>query len=83
MSNSRFSLLVTANGCVEIDQNLCENAMRRLALGRKNWLHIGSQEAGPKIAAIRGAKVASTPVLIGGFVCAAAAPDASPRPRRG
>ena len=34
MSNSRFSLLVTANGRVEIDQNLCENAMRRLALGR-------------------------------------------------
>ena len=23
-----------------------------LAIGRKNWLHIGSQEAGPKIAAI-------------------------------
>jgi hypothetical protein len=40
------------NGRVEIDQNLCENAMRPLALGRKNWLHIGSQEAGPKIAAI-------------------------------
>jgi len=26
--------------------------MRALAVGRKNWLHIGSQEAGPKIAAI-------------------------------
>ena len=26
--------------------------MRPLAVGRKNWLHIGSQEAGPKIAAI-------------------------------
>ena len=40
------------DGRVEIDQNLCENAMRPLALGRKNWLHVGSQEAGPKIAAI-------------------------------
>jgi transposase len=40
------------NGRIEIDQNLCENAMRALAVGRKNWLHIGSQEAGPKIAAI-------------------------------
>lgn len=40
------------NGLIEIDQNLCENAMRPLALGRKNWLHIGSEEAGPKIAAI-------------------------------
>jgi transposase len=26
--------------------------MRGLAVGRKNWLHIGSPEAGPKIAAI-------------------------------
>ena len=40
------------NGRVEIDQNLCENAMRPLALGRKNWLHVGSEAAGPKIAAI-------------------------------
>jgi transposase len=36
------------DGRIEIDQNLCENAMRGLALGRKNWLHVGSQEAGPK-----------------------------------
>ena len=40
------------NGRIEIDQNLCENAMRPLAIGGKNWLHIGSEEAGPKIAAI-------------------------------
>ena len=40
------------HGCVEIDQNLCENSMRPVALGRKNWLQIGSEEAGPKIAAI-------------------------------
>ena len=26
--------------------------MRPVALGRKNWLHIGSPEAGPKVAAI-------------------------------
>jgi transposase len=44
--------LYLQNGRIEIDQNLCENAMRALAVGRKNWLHIGSQEAGPKIAAI-------------------------------
>lgn len=44
--------LYLENGRIEIDQNLCENAMRALAVGRKNWLHIGSQEAGPKIAAI-------------------------------
>lgn len=40
------------HGVVEIDQNLCENGMRPLALGRKNWLHIGSEKAGQKIAAI-------------------------------
>ena len=26
--------------------------MRPIALGRKNWIHLGSQQAGPKIAAI-------------------------------
>jgi transposase len=26
--------------------------MRPVALGRKNWLHIGSPHAGPKVAAI-------------------------------
>ena len=29
-----------------------ENSMRPVALGRKNWLHVGSVEAGPKVAAI-------------------------------
>jgi hypothetical protein len=27
-------------------------AMRPVAIGRRNWLHLGSKEAGPKIAAI-------------------------------
>ena len=40
------------NGLVEIDNNWCEGAIRPLALGRKNWLHIGSEKAGPKVAAI-------------------------------
>jgi len=40
------------DGRVEIDNNWCENGMRPIALGRKNWLHIGSPEAGIKIAAI-------------------------------
>jgi len=40
------------DGALEIDNNWCEGAMRPVALGRKNWLHIGSQEAGPKVAAI-------------------------------
>jgi transposase len=41
-----------SDGEVEIDNNWCENAMRPTVVGRKNWLHIGSEEAGPRIAAI-------------------------------
>ncbi len=41
-----------SDGLVEIDNNWCEGAMRPLVLGRKNWLHVGSEEVGPKIAAI-------------------------------
>ena len=37
---------------LELSNNLAENSMRPVALGRKNWLHIGSPHAGPKIAAI-------------------------------
>ena len=40
------------DGEVEIDNNWCENAMRPVALGRKNWMHLGCQESGPKVAAI-------------------------------
>ncbi len=40
------------HGVLEADNNWCENAIRPLALGRKNWLHIGSEEAGSKIAGI-------------------------------
>jgi transposase len=40
------------HGVVEIDNNWAENAMRGVALGRKNWLQIGSESAGPKVAAI-------------------------------
>jgi transposase len=37
---------------LELSNNLAENSMRPVALGRKNWVHIGSAQAGPKIAAI-------------------------------
>jgi transposase len=37
---------------LELSNNLAENSMRPVALGRKNWIHIGSAQAGPKIAAI-------------------------------
>jgi transposase len=37
---------------LELSNNLAENSMRGVALGRKNWIHIGSEQAGPKVAAI-------------------------------
>jgi transposase len=37
---------------LELSTNLAENSMRPVALGRKNWLHIGSPQAGQKVAAI-------------------------------
>jgi transposase len=37
---------------VELSNNVAENSMRPVALGRKNWLHVGSAKSGPKVAAI-------------------------------
>jgi transposase len=43
---------VFEHGHVELSNNLAENSMRPIALGRKNWLHVGSAKSGPKVAAI-------------------------------
>lgn len=40
---------------IELSNNIAENSMRPWALGRKNWLHVGSEKAGPKVAAIASA----------------------------
>ena len=37
---------------LELSNNLAENSIRPIALGRKNWIHVGSKEAGPRVAAI-------------------------------
>jgi transposase len=37
---------------LELSTNAAENSIRPIALGRRNWIHFGSQEAGPRIAAI-------------------------------
>jgi transposase len=37
---------------VELSNNVAENSMRPVALGRKNWLHVGSAKSGTKVAAI-------------------------------
>ncbi len=48
---SKLTLLLQ-NPELELSTNLAENSMRTIAIGRRNWLHLGSKEAGPKIAAI-------------------------------
>ena len=41
-----------ADGRVEIDNNLVENAIRPTAIGKKNWLFIGDADAGERSAII-------------------------------
>jgi transposase len=38
------------DGRIEIDNNLCENAIRPTAVGKKNWLFIGDADAGQRAA---------------------------------
>jgi transposase len=40
------------DGNVPIDNNAAENSVRPLALGRRNWLFVGSQNAGERAAAV-------------------------------
>ena len=35
-----------SDGRIEISNNLCEQSIRPIAVGRRNWLHIGSEAAG-------------------------------------
>jgi transposase len=37
---------------LELSTNVAENSMRPIALGRSNWIHIGHEQAGLRIAAI-------------------------------
>lgn len=41
-----------SDGRIEIDNNLCENAIRPTAVGKKNWMFIGAEEAGWRSAVI-------------------------------
>ena len=36
------------DGRIEIDNNLCENAIRPTAIGKKNWLFVGAADAGQR-----------------------------------
>jgi hypothetical protein len=37
---------------LELSNNLAEKFMRPVTIGRRNWIHIGSPRAGPRVAAI-------------------------------
>jgi transposase len=45
-------LVYTTNGALEIDNNLVENSIRPIALGRKNYLFAGNHEAAQRNAVI-------------------------------
>ena len=40
----------TEDGRLAIDNNLAERTLRHQAIGRKNWMFLGSSEAGPRAA---------------------------------
>jgi hypothetical protein len=52
LSNWKALTRYLDDGHVPIDNNAAENAVRPLVLGRKNWLFVGSQQAGERAAVI-------------------------------
>ena len=48
LSNWKALVHFLDDGNVPIDNNAAENAIRPLAVGRKNWLFVGSQQAGER-----------------------------------
>ncbi len=41
-----------SDGRIEMDNNLAENHLRRVAIGRKNWLFVGSEQGADRVATI-------------------------------
>jgi transposase len=52
LSNWRALTRYLDDGNVPIDNNAAENAIRPLCVGRKNWLFVGSQQAGERAAVV-------------------------------
>ena len=52
LSNWRALTRYLDDGHVPIDNNAAENAIRPLCIGRKNWLFVGSQQAGERAAVV-------------------------------
>ena len=57
----------TTNGAVDIDNNKSERALRSMAVGRKNWLFMGSKKGG------------KTNCIIASFISTCKAHDIHPR----
>jgi hypothetical protein len=52
-SNQWDALCVyTTDGNLRIDNNIAENALRRVAIGRKNWIFVGSDNGGATAAVL-------------------------------
>jgi hypothetical protein len=49
----------TADGRLSIDNNVSERTLRHQAIGRKNWLFLGSERAGPRAASVHDLAAAS------------------------
>ena len=52
LSNWRALTRYLDDGNVPIDNNAAENAVRPLVVGRKNWVFVGSQQAGERAAVV-------------------------------
>ena len=52
LSNWRALTRYLDDGNVPIDNNAAENAIRPLCIGRRNWLFVGSQQAGERAAVV-------------------------------
>ena len=52
LSNWHALTTFLGDGAVPIDNNAAENAIRPLAVGRKNWLFVGSQLTGERAAVL-------------------------------
>jgi len=52
LSNWRALTCYLDDGNVPIDNNAAENSVRPLSVGRKNWLFVGSQQAGERAAVV-------------------------------
>jgi transposase len=44
--------LYTTNGLIPVDNNEVEQLTKQVAVGRKNWLHVGSADAGDRAATL-------------------------------